>query len=173
MKHTCIKHFGHIASVEVVEVRIVERHRDFDGSVSAEVEQNHAVAVVHCADGLTVFFDDESGQILVDNAGIFVAVSFDGFGCARKSSALPVNVGVEACFNHIPVCEISVHRDDHTTAAACYAGVEIIVVQFRHSVFEHIDVSECARCRNVSAVKQNMNEHFLYAVAFCALNQGD
>lgn len=62
LEHACIKHFGHIASVEAREVRIVKRHRDFDCTVAAEVEQNHAVTIMHCADGLSVLLMTNAGK---------------------------------------------------------------------------------------------------------------
>ena len=173
MKHACVKNLGHIAAIETVEVCIVKRHRNFDCAVAAEVEEYHAVVVVHCADGFAVLDNNECRQILVDNAGVFRTVSLDCVRCGCKSPALSVNVGVEALFDHIPVCEISVHGDDHSAAAACDACVKVVVVELFESRFEHINVNECACCGNISAVKQNVDAHVFDSACLCALHESD
>ena len=61
LQHTGIHHLWHIAAVESRKFLIVKSHRNFDCAVAAEVEQNHAVVVVHRADGFSVFDDDECG----------------------------------------------------------------------------------------------------------------
>ena len=128
---------------------------------------------MHRADGFSVFDDDERGQILVDDTGGFGAERFDCGGCRFESATFAVNVGVKAAFDHIPVCEISVHRNRHTSAARRDFCRETIVVQFRHRVFKHIDVLKRARCGNVAPVKQDVYENFFDAVPFRALDKRD
>ena len=70
LQHAGVGHVGTRTAVEVVEVVILERARDLDGAVAAEVEEDHAVAVADRSDRLAVVGDHERRQILVDGAGM-------------------------------------------------------------------------------------------------------
>ena len=140
MEHAGEFHIRFVAAVELVEFfPFVERLADFLRPVSAEVEQDDAVAVFDRSNRFSVFGDDESWQILVDNAA-FVAVCLDSFSRRGELASFAMHVDIPSFLDHRPVGFVAVHRDLHTAAAAGDARVERVVVQIVHEVFDFIHI---------------------------------
>ena len=57
LHHAGIKDIRDTLPVELVEIRLFECPRDFDGPVSPEIEQYHRIAVFNGADGLAVLLN--------------------------------------------------------------------------------------------------------------------
>ncbi len=68
LQHSCKDHLGVSYSIELIEVLFFKRPTELDGTIASEVEEDHAVIVFDGADGLSVFSDDKSREVLVDDA---------------------------------------------------------------------------------------------------------
>ena len=78
---------------------------------------------------------------------------------------------VPSFFYHRPICLIAVHRDLHTSAAAGDAGMEVVIVQFCHVIFDILDIDQCARFRYITSVQQCMQANFLDTICLRTLHQ--
>ena len=160
-----------VSAVKLVKfVAFVKCAADFLGTVAAEVEEDHAVPVFDLSYRFAVCRNDESRKILVNDAA-FLAVCFDRFGRGRELTSLSVNMDVPSFLDHRPVCFVTVHRDLHTSAAACDTGIECIVVEIVHEVFNLVNILQRARFRNVASVKQSVHAHLFYTFFFRFLDQ--
>ena len=115
--HTCIFNSRAAYAVKVREVVFFESSSNFKRAVTAEVKEDYAVAVNNRAYRLSVFCDYKLVHILVEEAGIFTAVSIDSFSSACKLTTISKNVSVPSALYHAPVSTIAVHSDVHTSTA--------------------------------------------------------
>ena len=128
-QHSGIQHLRGAHPVEFVKFTAhVEALGDFNGPVAPEVEENHAVAVLHGAHRLAVLSNDEGGQILVDHMKL-LPVGFNRFFCRSKLPSFTQYMGVPALFHHAPVGFVPIHGDLHSASAGGNADVKIIGAQ--------------------------------------------
>ena len=159
--HAGIICLGHGDPVKLLEfIALVERLTDLQCPVAAEVEVNHGIAVGNGTDrSRTVVGDDERGQVLVDRF-CFSAERFHSFVSGLEISAFPGNVSFPALTDHIPVCAVAVHGDDHTAAA----GSDPVVLTERGEIFfKGIDVVQSGSFGNVTTVQQSMDPDLFHA----------
>ena len=73
-------------------------------------------------------------------------------------------------FDHGPVCFIAVHRDLHTSAAACYLTVKSAVrIKLLEEALKLFDIYRSRSSGYISAIKQNVYSCLLDALVlgFC------
>ncbi len=162
---------GHGELVKAL-VHIVESLGQLNGTVTAEVEQDHGIAVVNGTGGDTIFTNDEARQILIGIAALFTQC-LDGFAGRRIHGAVSHNMDVPAPLYHRPVGFITVHGDGHTAAAGSDAAVEIIVVQLLEDLFQLIDIGQRGSLGNVTAVQKDMGTYFFDAFLLGFFDHGD
>ena len=92
------------------------------------------------------------------------AEGFHSFMCACKLSALTEYVSFPAFFNHSPVCLVTVHSNDHPSAARSYFAVKPTVSERRKEVLKRINILQSGSLAHIAAVKKNMNSHTADAV---------
>ena len=171
LKHSGIENSGHSDTVKFIEVlSCLERRRNLNGTVAAEVIKYYAVTVVYGSDGLTVLRDNEGGEVLIDNAG-FRTVGLDCLLRGREESSLSENVGVPAVLYHLPVSLVSVHRNLHSSAARCDFCIEAVGIYRSKIALEEENVVKCARFSNVASVKKYMKPYPLNTSSACRINE--
>ena len=160
LQHSGVQHVRYAHAVELVKLsgRRVECLGDFNGAVAAEIEKDHAVAVLHGADRLAVLCDDEGGQILVDDVQL-VPVCFDRLCGGGELPSLAQHVGAPALGDHCPVGFVAVHGDAHPSAAGGDADIEIGAAQLRHEGFKGIDILQRGGLADITSVDQDMDAH--------------
>ena len=164
LEHTCVKNCGHSLAVELIKVSTgLKRLGDLDGTVTSEVIEDNAVAVLYGTYGLAVLCDNEGRKILVDDLGL-CSVGVDSLLSGCKLSALAENVGLPACFNHSPVSLVSVHGDLHSAAAGCDSDIEGIVAKVCDERFKGENVIKRGSLANVTAVEKDVDTNTLNAV---------
>ena len=166
LQHAGIGNLGSANAVELVKVRArLKGLGDLNGTVAAEVEEYHAVAVLNGAHRLTVFSDHEGRKILVDDLGLG-AVGFDGFLGGGKLSALAQNVGLPTQLYHSPVGFVAIHGDLHTSAAGGDLDIKGTVPHRRDEGLKGLHVIQSGGFTYVTAVQQNVDAYLGYAVLF-------
>ena len=150
-------------TVEDLEVGFGEGAGDLDGAVAAEVEVDHGVTVDDGADGLATLCDHESGQVLVDDAGLFGAEDLDGLLGRSEAAALGQHVAFPAALDHAPVGLVAVHGDAHAATAGSDGGVKIGAIEAGEEGFEGLDVVQGGGLAHVAAVDERMHAHGLDA----------
>ena len=160
LQHSGVQHVRYAHAVELVKLsgRRVECLGDFNGAVAAEIEKDHAVAVLHGADRLAVLCDDKGGQILVDDVQL-VPVCFDRLCGGGELPSLAQHVCAPALGDHCPVGFVAVHGDAHPSAAGGDADIEIGAAQLRHEGFKGIDILQRGGLADVTSVDQDMDAH--------------
>jgi hypothetical protein len=122
--------------------------------------------------GPCVVGDDEAGEVLVVEAGLFVE-GLDGRAGGGEAAALAAHVDLPAAGDHLPVGLVAVHGDDHAPAAAGDAIVAAVLREVGEDLLEAIDVEEGGAAGDVAAVDQDVHAGPLHALAGGALQQGD
>ena len=130
--------------------------RDLDGAVSAEIEENHRVAVLDRSDRSAFFGNDERREVLVDRPGL-AAKRLDGFLGRSELPALAEDVNMPPFLDHAPVGFIAVHRDAHPSAAGSDPRVESTVAERSEEFLKRTDVFQSGRFSNVSSVQKDMD----------------
>ena len=117
LKHAGIPDLRHHAAVKLIKGLIpVKGHGNLKGAVTAEIEENHAVAVLHFADRLAILGNDKGGKVLINRTG-FIAERLNRFMRRSKLPSDSVHMGVPSQLYHRPVCLITVHGNHHASAA--------------------------------------------------------
>ncbi len=157
LQHTRVANVGLFAAVEVVELVKIERHRQLNSAVAAEVVQYYAVAVNDLADGNSVLRDNEAGKVLIVSLAELGAVCLNSLGRGRERSALALNVNIPAALHHCPIGLVTIHCDSHTSAAARDLAVERTVVQLLEYILKLLNIYQRGIGRNIAPVQQNVN----------------
>ena len=146
-------------AIEEWKIIVGEGLGDFEGAIGTEIDVNHGVAVVNCADWLAVVGNNKGRHVLVLETRLFFAISFDGFGCIRELAAFAKHMGAPTLLNHAPVVFVAVASNDHATTAARDAIIRI--AQIFDKFFDALYIPRFAIWRNIAAVNQDMQAHAL------------
>ena len=170
LEHTCVNNVGNANAIEVIKFTLfcIECARDLDGTVTAEVVEDYAVAIVDGANGLAILGNNESGEVLVNDLEL-IAVGLNCLCCTAELATFAKNVGLPTFFNHLPVCFITVHGNGHTTAAGCDASVKTVTVEACKEFFKGKNVIKSRGLTNVTAVKENVYANGVNALNLCLL----
>jgi len=172
LEHTGKLHAGVVATVELVEILPVKGQGNLLGPVAAEVEKDHAVAVGNLGHGCTAALHHESGQVLVDAAGL-VPVGLNGLPGGGEQTALALHMGPPAGFHHGPVGLVAVHGNDHTAAAGGDGVVAALGVQAFQDFFQLVHIVQSGGGGHVTAVQQDVAVDLLHALGVGLLQHGD
>ena len=69
-----------------------------------------------------------------------IAIGFNRFLGRSKLTAFAQDMDMPALFDHIPVGFVTVHRNDHASAAAGNLRIEGAVAQLRQQVFNFFNI---------------------------------
>ena len=172
LQHTGKLDTGVAGTVELVEVLPVEGQGDLLGTVAAEVEQDDGVAVGDLCNRLTVPGHHESGQVLVDAAGLGT-VGLNSLSSGSKLTAQALNVGSPALFHHGPVGFVAVHGDLHTAAAGSDGIVAALGGELLQNIFQHLHIFQSGSGGHITAVQQDVAVGLLDTLGMSLLQQGD
>ena len=168
LEHTCIVYARNTYTVKLIEIRAAFKSNcQFLCTVATEVKEDNAVAVFDRSDRSTILSDNESRKILVDNIRDLGTECLDCFFCSSELSAFTQYMCLPACFNHTPVCTVTVHSDDHTSAAAGDSVIVGIIGKLSKLCLELIDILQCGCLTNITAVQQDVDAYFCDALFFC------
>ena len=158
--HAGVFHLRARAAVKMLEIVIFKRVRDFNGAVAAEVEKDHTVAVHNRPGGLAVCLNDKRRQVLVNDAGLFIAEGFNRLAGGSKEPPLALHMGLPAQLHHAPVGIIAVHRDHHASTARCDQKLSfafgILVLEKGLDV---VNVIQCGSQRDIAPVQKRMQAY--------------
>ena len=172
LEHTGKLHAGVVAPVEVVKLLAVKGQGNLLRPVAPEVEEDDAVAVGDLRHRRAAPLNHESGQILVDAAGLG-AVGLDGRLGGGESSALCLDVGAPALLHHRPVGLVAIHGDLHTAAAGGDGVVAALGVQLGKHLLQHVHIFQRGSGRHVTAVQKDMAVGPLHALGVGFPQHGD
>ena len=157
LHHPGVEDVGDAHAVELVKVLLLERARDLDGAVPAEVEEDNGVAVLNRADRLAARLDHEAVEILVGAGGVLPVVGLHGLAGGREMAPDAEHVRLPSALDDSPVRAVPVHRRHHAAAARRDPVVAAgHAVQLCQPALQGVDVGERASLSHVAAVEQRM-----------------
>ena len=172
LHHTGILNFRNAFAIETIEIAAAfKRSGDFQRPIAAEIEKNHAVAVVDSSNRFSVFGNNKRRQILIDFSR-FTAQRLNRFGRRIKHSALTEDVCFPPFANHLPVGVVTVHGDDHPTAAGSKTGIKTAVAHRLHFFFQRSKIFQRRCFADIASVKQSVNANFGNALGFRLFQHG-
>ena len=165
LEHTGVIYVRNTNTVELVKISTAFKcNCQLLGTVATEVVKDNTVAVFDRADRSAVFSDNECREILVDNVRDLGTECLDGFFCSCELSALTENVSLPACFDHTPVCAVTVHGDDHTSAAAGDPVIVCCVGKLGKLRLELVNILQRRCFTDITSVQENVDTYFFYAL---------
>ena len=167
LEHTCVIYVRNTNTVELVKIcAAFKSYCQLLSTVATEVIEDDAVAVFDRADRSTVFSDNECRQILVDNIRDLGTECLDCFFGCSELSALTQYVSLPACLDHTPVRTVTVHGDNHTSAATCDPVVVGSIRKLGKFCLELVYILQSRCLTYITAVKENMNAHLCNTLFF-------
>eukprot|EP00828_Plagiopyla_frontata_P002112 TRINITY_DN10145_c0_g1_i2.p2 TRINITY_DN10145_c0_g1~~TRINITY_DN10145_c0_g1_i2.p2 ORF type:complete len:123 (-),score=23.45 TRINITY_DN10145_c0_g1_i2:3-371(-) len=83
-----------------------------------------------------------------------------------KHSAFTQYMGFPTFLDHIPVCIIAVHGDNHSSTTTGNLSIEAFIIDACKELFKRIKVIEGTKFTNISSIKQcmhtNLGDTFLF-----------
>ncbi len=139
---------------------------DLKGTVSTEVEQDDTVPVLDGTHRLAILGNDEGRQILVNRLGL-LAQLLNGLMGRIELPALTKYMGFPTLAHHIPVCIVTVHGNDHSSAAACNLCVKGCIVERSEELLKRIEILKGTHLTDITTGKQCMHTDRGNPFRFC------
>ena len=155
--------------VEVGKIRLLKSLGDFNGSISSEVEEHHAVPVDNRTNRLCPFCNHERIHILVGNLWIFLIVGSNGLRGRGKHPAKTKNMGIPSLLNDSPVGLVAIHGGQHAAAAGGDSAVAAVFLKLVTKFLQRSEILQCTFCSHVPPIKQSMYSYTIDATLSAAL----
>ena len=150
-----------------------ERAVDLHHAVAAEVENDDSVIVVHGPDGCARFIDHGEGRkVLIADARVLCAKGGKGSRSRGEWASRPLSMCLPAIFHNGPVGFVSIHGDDHATAAGTHHSTASVGSgDVAQEGFEVCEVRLGGAIDDISTVKKRVNHDFLCSASSCCGHQ--